>query len=96
MKWKLPASVSAGDQARLAITHTLPNELGEQLLHVTLKDGAGKRIERKVIRARGNGQLEIQFDVPRRVENTVSFALFIGQNFAGKLQSLKSKPVAVK
>ena len=71
--------------------------LGEQLLHVTFRDGSGKRIERKVIKAAGTGEIQVHFDVPKDLQgNQASFAAFIGEEFAKHLQHLSSKPIGIK
>ena len=71
--------------------------LGEQLLHVTFKDRSGKSIERKVLKASGTGEIQVQFDVPKGLQgNQASFAAFIGREFAQNLQHLSSKPIGIK
>jgi hypothetical protein len=78
LKWDLPENVTPGQPVKLVITHKIPKRLGERLIHVTLKDGNGKRINRKVIKAAGSGEIEVQFDVPKDLQgNKVSFAAFI-------------------
>ncbi|SVD45575.1 uncharacterized protein METZ01_LOCUS398429, partial [marine metagenome] len=82
---------------KLTLAYKIPKRLGEQLLHVTLKDGSGKRIERKVLKASGAGEIEVQFDVPKDLQgNQASFAAFIGAEFAKNLQHLSSKPIGIK
>ena len=67
------------------------------LVHVTLKDGSGKRIERKVLKASGTGEIQVQFDVPKDLQgNQASFAAFIGAEFVKNLQHLSSKPIDLK
>ena len=97
MKWTLPKSVIPGKPVKLIITHKIPKRLGEQLLHVTLKDGLGKRIERKVLKTIGVDELVVQFEVPKIVPgNKVSFAAFVGPDFSKNLRHLTSKLLPTK
>jgi len=97
LKWTLPKSVTPNQAAKLTLAHKIPKRLGEQLLHVTFRDGSGKRIERKVLKAAGTGEIQVQFDVPKDLQgNQVSFAAFIGEEFAKHLQHLSSKPIGIK
>ena len=51
---QLPESIVAGQPIVIRITHTLPEEMGEQLVHVTIKGGQNaRRIERQVITIAG-------------------------------------------
>ena len=94
LKWQVPKSITPGEPATITITHTIPKRLGEQSLHVTLKDGQGKRIERKVLKTSGKGIIKVTFDVPRELPgNKANFALFIGEEFSKNLQHLTSKPI---
>ena len=97
LKWTLPKSVIPGKPVKLIITHKIPKRLGEQLLHVTLKDGLGKRIERKVLKTIGANELVVQFEVPKIVPgNKVSFAAFVGPDFSKNLRYLTSKLLPTK
>ena len=97
IKWTLPENITPGQPAKLTLIHKVPKQLGEQLLHVTLKNGSGKRIERKVLKAAGTGEIEVQFDVPRYLQgNQASFADFIGAEFTKNLQHLSSKTIDLK
>ena len=97
LKWTLPKSVIPGKPVKLIITHKIPKRLGEQLLHVTLKDGLGKRIERKVLKTIGVDELIVQFEVPKIVPgNKVSFAAFVGPDFSKNLRHLTSKLLPTK
>jgi len=97
LKWTLPKIIEPGQPVKLTIAHKIPKRLGEELLHVTLKDGSGKRIERKVLKASGTGEIQVQFDVPKGLQgNQASFAAFIGGEFAKNLQHLSSKPIGIK
>jgi len=97
LKWTLPKSVTPSQAAKLTLAHKIPKRLGKQLLHVTFRDGSGKRIERKVLKAAGTGEIQVQFDVPKDLQgNQASFAAFIGEEFAKNLQHLSSKPIGIK
>ena len=97
IKWTLPKNITPGQPVKLTLAHKIPKRLKEQLLHVTLKDGSGKRIERKVLKASGTGEIGVQFDVPKDLAgNQASFAVFIGAEFARNLQHLSSKPISTK
>jgi len=97
IKWTLPKNITPGQPVKLTLAHKIPKRLKEQLLHVTLKNGSGKRIERKVLKASGTGEIEVQFDVPKDLQgNKVSFAAFIGADFSKNLQLLNSKSIDLK
>ena len=97
IKWTLPKNITPGQPVKLTLAHKIPKRLKEQLLHVTLKNGSGKRIERKVLKASGTGEIEVQFDVPKDLQgNKVSFAAFIGAEFSKNLQLLNSKSIDLK
>ena len=97
IKWTLPENITPGQPAKLTLIHKVPKQLGEQLLHVTLKDGSGKRIERKVLKLSGSGEVEFDFEVPKVLQgNRVSFAAFIGAEFTKNLQHLNSEPIGIK
>lgn len=92
ISWELPKSVTPGKPVTLRIPHRLSAELGEQLVHVTLKAGPDKkRVERKVLKVSGEGVLEVTFDIPDPVPgNVVAFAAFIGEDYQKNLQYLTS------
>ena len=97
IKWTLPKNITPGQPVKLTLAHKIPKRLKEQLLHVTLKNGSGKRIERKVLKVSGTGEIEVQFDVPKDLQgNKVSFAAFIGAEFSKNLQLLNSKSIDLK
>ncbi len=98
IEFVLPETVSAGKPVILKIQHKLPADLGEQVLTVTLKGGPdGKRLDRKTVKARGAGAVEVTFDVPASVPGSVvSFAAFVGEDFQKSLQHLQSGSVSVK
>ena len=97
IKWTLPMNITPGQPAKLTLAHKIPKRLKEQMLHVTFKDGSGKRIERKVLKASGIGEIEVQFDVPKDLQgNKVSFAAFVGSAYSNNLQHLNSEPIGIK
>jgi len=97
IKWTLPENITPGQPAKLTLIHKVPKRLGEQLLHVTFKDGSGKRIERKVLKASGAGEIEVRFEVPKIVPgNKASFAIFAGKDYSTNLAHLTSKLIPIK
>ena len=91
-----PKQVTAGSTVTVIVNHKIPPKLGEQLIHVTLKADKTKRIERKVLKAKGTGKLEASFKVPESTSGkTIQFAVFIGEEYQQCLQHLTSKPVTV-
>jgi len=93
-----PRRVKRGEPVTITVEHKVSDELGEQLLHVTLKEGdAEKRIERKVLTVRGEGSVEVTFEVPDDLTaNSVRFAVFIGKDYQSSLQHIQGKPVPVE
>ncbi len=89
--------ILAGKPVVVEIGYTIPASLGKQKIHVTLKGGDGRRIDRKVVTAAGNGTLQVSFDVPKQVANNqVQFAAFIGADYDVHMQHLNSRKVAVR
>jgi N-sulfoglucosamine sulfohydrolase len=92
-----PGPVTRGGKAEVTIRHTLPADLGKQLLHVTAKRADGKRIDRKVLTIDGTGKVEVTFAIPDEAElQAVSYAAFVGKDFPGSLQHVTTKPLAVE
>ncbi len=98
ISWQLPESVAPGKPVTLTVSHRLKKELGEQLLHVTLKAGrANKRVERKVLTVSGTGAVDVAFDVPDPLPDSVaSFAVFIGKDHPSNLQYLTSERIPAR
>lgn len=94
----LPEAPKAGARVTLKVRHQLPPDLGEQVLTVTLKDGNnGGRIERKAVKARGDGVVEISFNLPAKVPNEkISFAAFVGEDFQTSLQRVQSDNISIR
>ncbi len=92
-----PNSVKRGGTANLKVNHKLTPKHGKQLLHVTIKDGAGKRIDRKVVPVTGRGSATLTFAIPGEANLArVSFAAFVGKDFPSCLHHITSKPVPVE
>lgn len=90
-----PEQFTPGEPFTVTIEYTIPNDLGEQLLHVTLKEGTQeKRIERKVVKARGKGETQVTFDIPRELTaKSIRAATFIGKDYPSSLQHVVTKPI---
>ncbi len=95
---ELPKSVAAGQTLVVKLRHTLPVDLGEQLVHVTLKAGpGGQRVARKIVKVSGDGVEEVTFEIPAIVpDNTISFAAFVGKAYGSHLQHLNTKRMTVQ
>lgn len=91
----IPKSVSPGQKASVKLKHHFPAELGEKPVQVTLKNGKGERIKRIELKASGEGEQEVTFDIPADV-TSVSFAGIVGKSINDALQHLQSKVVPVK
>jgi N-sulfoglucosamine sulfohydrolase len=92
-----PPSVARGKKVTVTLRHTLSQQHGEQLLHVTLKNQNNQRIERKVLTVKGTGSAQVPFDVPDEDALTaVVFAAFVGKDFPSCLQHIVSQPVPVR
>lgn len=79
----------ADDSATIAIHHTFPKRLGDQILTVTLKRDSGERIDRKAVSATGEGTAELTFAVPADV-NAIEFAVFVGTDYPSTPQHIRS------
>jgi N-sulfoglucosamine sulfohydrolase len=94
---KLPESVRSGTNVSVVIAHKLSTELGEQKFHVTMKDADGNRLDRKVVSAKGRGELEVRFDLPKTYAETgVIFSAFIGEDYQSNLLHLTDGPIPTK
>ena len=94
----LPEQVAAGRPITVSVRHTLPAGVGELPIQVTLKEGvAGKRLERKSVRAAGKGVVEVTFELPAKIaDNQIQIAAFVGKTYQQSLQHLQSKPLKVQ
>lgn len=94
---EVPASVTPGQKATVKLTHHFPADLGEKPVQVTLKGSDNSRIERKQVKASGDGVIEVTFDIPATLPGgQVIFAALVGSSIKDALQHLQTKPVAVK
>ncbi|MEA3226073.1 MAG: sulfatase [Planctomycetota bacterium] len=92
-----PRFVRRGQTVTVTVNHKIPADLGEQLIHVTLKEQAGKRIDRKVVKCRGTAALKMSFAVPANPNlGKVVLAAFIGKDYPHNLQHIVSKPLSVR
>jgi N-sulfoglucosamine sulfohydrolase len=92
---EIPPSITPGQKAIVKLKHHFPADLGEKPIQVTLKDGKGARLQRIEIKASGEGEKEVGFDIPADVKS-VSFAGLVGKNINDALQHLQTKPVKMK
>ena len=94
----VPKSASRGKALTISVGHKLPADLGEQLVHVTIKEvGSKQRIDRKVLKIKAAGTLDVTFDVPADTKSdTIVFAAFVGKDYPNCLNHVVSKPVPVK
>jgi hypothetical protein len=97
IRLQLPRSVSKNRPIVVRIRHDFPESLGEQSVHVTLKPGDNQgRLERKVVKGAGQGELEVTFELPHDcAESTVRIAAFVGKDYQSNLQHVVSKPIPV-
>jgi N-sulfoglucosamine sulfohydrolase len=90
------ARATADKPFAVTIRHRLPEKLGEQLLHVTLKQGdTQQRIERQVVKISGEGKVVVTFKKTAQLKKSVRVAAFVGKDYAGNLQHINSQPIAV-
>lgn len=93
---KLPKQANSGSDFKVVIEHRLPANLGEQKFHVTLKDAAGKRVERIVESASGAGRLEVTFKLPADFDSkSVIISTFVGEDYPNNLLHRTEGPVTV-
>jgi N-sulfoglucosamine sulfohydrolase len=91
---EVPASITPGQKATVKLKHTLPADLGEKPVQVTLKSATNARIERKEVKVSGTGEVEVSFDIPAEIEgDSVIFAGLVGTGMKDSLQLIQSKPV---
>jgi hypothetical protein len=95
IKLELPAAIVPGQKAVVKVIHTLPADLGEKPIQVTLKGANNERIERKTIKASGSGTIEVEFDIPAKASGKVYFAGLVGDNINNALQHLQTKALNV-
>lgn len=95
---KTPPVVAEGKPVTVTVSHQLNARLGEQSIHVTLKAGPNfKRVDRKVVKASGSGEIEVTFEIPAEMAGkAVRFAAFVGKDYASNLQHLQTEPIQVR
>jgi len=92
-----PSAVAAGGDVTVVVKHNIPAKLGQQQVHVTIKAGDGKRIDRKVVKASGKGEVKVTFTIPADPKpSKVTFAAFVGKDYPSCLQHVTSAAVPVK
>lgn len=93
---EVPKQATPGSEFKVTITHKLPANLGQQKFHVTLKDAQGKRIERIVVSAGGNGQTEATFLLPEDFDSKlITISTFVGEDYPNNLLHRTGGPVKV-
>jgi N-sulfoglucosamine sulfohydrolase len=94
---RIPDRISAGDTVTIQVRHTLPPDLGEQKLHVTLKGGPkASRIARQVLTATGIGTVNVTFEIPSGQQEPMRFAAFVGEDYDKHLQHIQSKAFSLQ
>ena len=92
-----PQAAVRGRTVKIEVRHTLTPAHGEQLLHVTAKTPGNRRIERKVLKVKGAGAVEVSFAIPDDdAIAQVVFAAFVGKDYPSCLQHVVTKPVPVR
>ncbi len=82
---------------KMSVAYNILEELGEQQIHVTLKDAGSRRLDRKVHTIKGKGGLKVAFDVPAaQLGSAVRFAAFVGKDYPHHLQHIISGPIPVE
>ena len=94
---ELPEKAILNSVFVVTVRHQLTKKMGEQSVHVTLKEGsAGRRLERKVIQISGTGTQEVKFELPKTVKDReLKVAAFVGASYQENLQHVTSKAIEV-
>ncbi|MEC9096849.1 MAG: sulfatase [Planctomycetota bacterium] len=94
----LPRPITAATKVKYIVRYDLPKNLGSQGIVMTLKQGKnGERVDRKEATIQGKGQLVVEFDIPSNPKDSrVSFATWVGSEFAKNIQYYHSDPIPVK
>ena len=102
LKLQLPESASPGKVVTVVVRYRVPDELGDQEMHVTLKespsrDKNGPRIERQVVVVSGTGERSMEFSMPETLQAAaVRVAVFLGEDYESNLQHINSAPIPVE
>jgi N-sulfoglucosamine sulfohydrolase len=93
-----PEAMVATEPVTVRIQHHFAEKSGEQAITVTMRAGSGNaRLEREVLKAKGDGESEVTFAVPAELSgHSVRFAAFVGEDFAKTPQYIQSEPLPVK
>lgn len=84
-----PSPASLDSACEVILNHRLPDEMATQKLHVTLKDPAGKRLERQVVEISGKGKVTLTFRLPEGSSwKGCSVAAFVGPEFGSHFQHI--------
>ncbi len=94
----LPETIVAHGTVTVGIRHHFAEGVGEQAITVTMLAGDSReRLERKVLKARGEGEIEATFAVPAAQSGrSIKFAAFVGEDFTRTPQHIQSVPLTVK
>lgn len=93
----LPQAIAATGPVMVTIEHHFPAPDGEQAITVTMLAAPDReQLDRKVVKAKGDGRIEVMFVVPpKQSGKAVRFAAFVGQDFATTPQYLQTEPLSV-
>jgi N-sulfoglucosamine sulfohydrolase len=93
--FKLPEAIAATEPVTVRIQHHFS---GDQAITVTLLAGTDKkRLDRKVVKAKGNGEIEVTFAVPAEMSGkSVKFAAFVGEDFKKTPLHIQTTTLPVK
>ncbi|MFK7767549.1 MAG: sulfatase [Mariniblastus sp.] len=84
------------EKVSVIIAHKVPEKLGPQKFHVTLKDDSGSRLDRKIETAKGAGKLEVSFELPTGyAKSTVNISAFIGEDYQTNLRHETIGPISI-
>lgn len=93
---ELPESVQHDQAVTITVVHKLPKKLGEQKFHVTLKDAEGKRLERQVVAASGEGKLNVIFAAPPSLKTAAyTISTFVGEEYSANLLHRTEGPIKI-
>lgn len=93
---KTSKAVERGQKVTVTVDYSIPEKHGEQPIQVTIKSGQ-RRIDRKMLKAKGAGSLDVTFTVPTdKTVTTVQFAAFIGRDYETCLRHVVTKAIPVK
>jgi N-sulfoglucosamine sulfohydrolase len=97
IQFVLPEALVATEPVTVGVRHHFPAGDGEQAVTVTMSSGSGKaRIDRKVVKAAGEGEVEVVFAVPAEQSGkSVKFSAFVGEDFKKTPQHIQSKALPV-